>query len=439
MEYLSSDKIGIIDLGNSEVLEEALDDELVSERIGGAGISTALYERYKEEEPIVLGTGLLTGTLVPGSALGIITAKSPTTGSLCHAPFTLYAGVELKYSGFDYLVIKGRAEKPVYLWIHDGIVDIEDATELWGKDTWVCTDNVRNKMGDDVIQTLVIGRAGEEGSDFSQLINNFWGSGDRWAFGSLFGSKNLKLLAIRGMGLLEIADPEGFVSSCKELLAEVKKGPYFGKAGIGEIMAAMGQEDVTEWIGPLVHRHRSCFNTPVPTSSFVFLDEDPKLLTESEKEEPGFLLTDVVALSAFKQMGLSGQQVCHVMKECAREGLDPLKVAHACQSSGKTGFEVIMGSLKDLKGEIDIEGVDTPFSPWCPQGPLFGDFGLSGQEETKKWWIRRQAIAYIFGIHPIFAIMAPELSEERLLNLAKIGTEIEFDTDTLDKLVDEIC
>ena len=111
MEYLSTNKIAIVDLANSKVSDQELDEDLVKEKMGGAGITTALYEQYQNEDPIVLGTGLLTGTLAPASALGMITAKSPLTGKVCHAPFTLYAGLELKYSGFDYVVIKGQIPK----------------------------------------------------------------------------------------------------------------------------------------------------------------------------------------------------------------------------------------------------------------------------------------------------------------------------------------
>jgi aldehyde:ferredoxin oxidoreductase len=129
----------------------------------------------------------------------MITAKSPLTGKVCHAPFTLYAGLELKYSGFDYVVIKGKSPKPVYLWMHDGVADISDAKDVWGKDVWTSTDTIREVMGDQLIQVLTIGKAGESESDFAQVCINYWASGDRWGFGKLFGQKKLKGVALRGM------------------------------------------------------------------------------------------------------------------------------------------------------------------------------------------------------------------------------------------------
>jgi aldehyde:ferredoxin oxidoreductase len=439
MEYLSSDKIAIIDLATSEITEEELPEELVSEKIGGAGITSQLYERFKEDDPIVLGTGLLTGTLVPASALGVITAKSALTEKVSHVPLTLYAGMELKYSGFDYIVIKGSAEKPVYLWIHDGIADIHSADDLWGKDVWETTDHIRKSMGDDFIQALAIGGAGESGADHAQVCINHWASGDRLGFGNLFGKKKLKLVAIRGMGLLEIADPEGFIDRCKVVLSDVKGEGFAGKNGIAELAAEMGHGDIEDWIGPLIHKHRSCFNTPLATNSFVFLDDDPKLLKESQIEEPGYLITDVYGLLGFKKLGLSASDSCKVLRDCARYGIDGVAVAELCEKAGIKDPEEIKKSLPDLKGPVAIAG-NGVFSPWAPYKALYEGFDLpTDGSQDAKWWERRQAVAYIFGIHPIFALMSPVLSEEKLLELAGIGTGLELTGETLGQVIASIC
>ncbi|MGA2316558.1 MAG: aldehyde ferredoxin oxidoreductase N-terminal domain-containing protein [Thermodesulfobacteriota bacterium] len=434
MEYLSTNKIAIIDLATSKITDQEVDEDLVREKIGGVGITTALYEQYQSEDPIVLGTGLLTGTLAPASALGMITAKSPLTGKVCHAPLTLYAGLELKYSGFDYLVIKGSSKKPVYLWIHDGVADISDAKDVWGKDVWASTDTIRELMGDSLIQVLVIGKAGESESDFAQVCINYWASGDRWGFGKLFGRKKLKLVALRGMSLLEVLDAEGFVKQCKELLSTLKAGAFADKKGIEEIPAAIGEEDIQKWLAPLVHRHQSCFNTPFPTNTFVFLDEDPGLLKESEKDEPGFLITDVYGLLGFKKLGLSAADACALLRECARYGIDAVAVAELSQKAGKKKPDEIKKSFSGLKGTLENIGKGR-FSPWSPPKPIFANFGGS---QDAQWWERRQAVAYIFGIHPIFALMSPELSEEKLIELANLGTGLGFTSEILDKVIADI-
>jgi len=434
MEYLSTKKIVIIDLATSKITDQELDKDLVREKIGGAGVTTALYDQYQGEDPIVLGTGLLTGTLAPASALGMITAKSPLTGKVCHAPLTLYAGLELKYSGFDYVVIKGKSPKPVYLWIHDGVADISDAKDVWGKDVWASTDAIRELMGDSLIQVLTIGKAGESESDFAQVCINYWASGDRWGFGKLFGQKKLKGVALRGMSLLEVSDAEGFVKQCKELLSALKAGAFVDKKGIAEIPVAIGEEDIQKWLAPLVHRHQSCFNTPFPTNTFVFLDEDPKLLKESEKKEPGFLITDVYGLLGFKKLGLSAADACALLRECARYGIDAVAVAELSQKAGKKKPDEIKKSFSGLKGTLENIGKGK-FSPWSPPKPIFANFGGS---QDAQWWERRQAVAYIFGIHPIFALMSPELSEEKLIELANLGTGLGFTSETLDNVIADI-
>ncbi|MFP4085222.1 MAG: aldehyde ferredoxin oxidoreductase N-terminal domain-containing protein [Desulfobacteraceae bacterium] len=426
MEYLASDKIAIVDLDSRDITEEELDEDLVLEKIGGVGITQSLYDRFEGEDPIVLGSGLLTGSLVPGSALSVMTAKSPLTGKVSHVPVVLDAGIEFKYSGFDYMVIKGKAQKPVYLWIHDGIVDINDADEVWGKDVWAATDYIREFMGDDLIQVMGIGKAGESGSPLATTCINYWQGGDRLGFGALFGQKKLKLIGLRGMGLLEIAEPEDFVEDCLALISTIKSGPLKGKKGIAQMAVTLGGEDIEDWISPLIHRHMACFNTPFPTNSFVFLDEDPALLEESKVNEPGMLLTDIHPLITLKKMGLSAKDACQVLKECAKYGIDAAAAAELSQKAGTTTPEDMVKSFPELKGPVDSAGTSI-FSPWAMVG-----------NQDRDTWERRQAVSYILGIHPLFALMTSELTEAKLLDLAGLGTELELTQETLDEVVAEV-
>jgi aldehyde:ferredoxin oxidoreductase len=432
MEFLSADKVLIVDLGSSEISEDELSEELVQEKIGGAAITKHLYEAHADGDPIVIGTGLLTGTLFPAAASGIITAKSPVTGKIAHCPVTFKTGLEIQYAGFDYIVIKGRSQQPALLWIHDGVADIEDAADVWGKDVWETTDTWRQAMGDDLIQTLVIGPAGENGSDFAQVCCNYWASADRFGFGKLFGEKNLKGAAFRGMGLLEIANAEEFVEQCLDVLEDIKEGDVLGNAGVGDICAAIGHPDVKEWLAPIVHRHSACYNTPVATSTFVFLDDDPARLEESDHPDPGHLLTDIFGLIACKEAGLSAEDACRLLKACTRYGIDAVAVAQLSKAAGKSALSDIQDSLGQLSGPVEVPG-NGIFSPWCPLQPVFGEFEDAG--DPAAWWERRQAVAYIFGIHPMFAVMAPELVEDDLLEVSTAGTDIEFSPETLDAAV----
>ena len=435
MEYLSNDKILVVDLGNGDVEEEELSEDLVAERIGGAGVNAHLYGKYAGDDPIVLGVGLLTGTMYPASAASVLTAKSPVTGKLCHCPVTLKVGIEIKYAGFDYIVIKGRSDKPVYLWIHDGVADIADAADVWGKDVWETTDAWRKQVGDDLLQTLVIGPAGEKGLDCAQVCYNYWTGPDRFGIGKLFGQRHLKGMAFRGMGLLEAAEPEDFVDEAFELLDAVKGNDFMSKKGLGPICGALGEADAEEWLSPVVHRHSADYFTPYATNTFAFIDEDPATVTETAKPAPGVLISDIPALLAFKKLGLSALDAAKAMRACARQGVDPLAAATAGGKAGKTAIDDILAQIAAATEPAAIEG-NGVFSPWCPGKPIFGDFGES---DTGAWWERRQAVAAIFGIQPVFAVMCPQLTEESLISLSNIGGELELDQETLDTVVDDIA
>jgi aldehyde:ferredoxin oxidoreductase len=432
MEFLASDQIAIVDLASGEVETEEFSDELCQEKIGGAGVNLALYNQYADEDPIVLGAGLFTGAMVPGSCLGVATGKSPLTGQVAHAPLTQYLGMELKYSGFDYIVIKNAAASPKMLWVHDGILDVEDAAGLWGLDVWAAVDKVRADKGDDLIQVLGAGPAAEKGSDLAGLMINYWPSGDRFGLGKALAAKNLKLVAIRGLGLLEIADDEEFVEQCVALQAAVKGGAWAGQKGLVDLAKAMGQDALAEWLAPLVHRHRANFNTPFAANTFLFLEGDPSELAEPAAEEMGVLLTDLDAAAGFQQMGLSLKDAGEIIKQCAKLGLDPGLAAKVCAASGKNDAAAISGALDGLGGPV--EGLSGPFSPWVPQAAMFG---LSEPGDA-AWWTRRQALAHLFGLDPLFILLAPELSEEKLVELAALGTELEFSQEGLDAVIGEI-
>lgn len=430
MEYLSTEQILIVDLASGEVEEEELEDSMVEAHIGGIGISMALYEKYQDDDPVVIGTGLLTGTTYPASGASQITAKSPVTGKVCHCPVIYKVGMEIKYAGFDYIVIKGRSEKPVYLWVHDGVADIQDAGDIWGKDVWESTDDLRTLVGDGLLQTMMIGPAGEKQSDFAQICLNHWNSPDRFGFGKLFGAKNLKGVAFRGMGMIEVAEPEDFVERSLEILNEIKENDFLKEKGLPSILTALGEKGGGEWINPIVHRHSADYFTPYATNTSLFLDEDADRLEESEKEEPGVLVSDLFALLSLKKAGLAAKDAGQVLKACAKYGIDPYAVA---ELSGGSTLDEMTGAFDNLRGALEIPGKEL-FTPWCPTRPIFNDFGLS-EDETLDWWERRQAVSMIFGIQPMFALMCPELTEENMLELAELGTDLDLDQDLLDTVV----
>jgi aldehyde:ferredoxin oxidoreductase len=196
---------------------------------------------------------------------------------------------------------------------------------------------------------------------------------------------------------------------------------------------ALGENGFKEWLAPVVHRHSACYNTPYPTNTFAFLSEDPQKMEETENEEPGFLITDLFGLMGFKKAGFNVNDACELLKVCARYGIDAAGVAEQSLAAGKTSIADVSEGLAGFTGDVTRPGKGV-FSPWCPTQPIFGEFDAAGAD-VAAWWERRMAVAYIFGIHPIFAVMSPEIVEDDLVEIATIGTELEISQEILDNAV----
>jgi aldehyde:ferredoxin oxidoreductase len=449
MGNLTSNIALIIDLATGENRQEAIEDDFYLEYVGGASASVALYDKYRDDDPIILGTGLLTGTFFPGSALGTITAMSSRTGVLSHSPFCLYGGMELKFTGFDFVVIKGQAQEPVYLWLHDQVANIHGASGLWGKDTWETTDELRRALGEDLIQVLCIGEAGERVCGASEIILNYWSIGDRMGFGDVLGRKKVKAIAMRGLGIFDLSKPAEFVEECSQLHLSIRSGSISGYRGNIEFPDYLENASLKSWVERLVHRCNSCFGCPYPCNTFLKYREESSVMQETEVQEPGFLVTDVAALLSLKKAGLSAETAANVLELCSRKSLDALAVASYAHKKELTSYDSIKDCFSGIIDSIDasemqpwssdIQAANAElqrkvFSTWTPPKPLFEGFGLDGGEDANvEWWIRRNALAYVTGICPIFTLMSPQIDEERVIEALKLGTDLNLSVEDLDR------
>ncbi len=196
-------KILFVDLSKGELKDEALDEKLCREFIGGYGIGARIiYNRQKAGvDPLgpdnILGfmTGPLTGTATPfGSRYGVVVGKSPLTGTWGDANSGGDFGPHLKFAGYDGVFFIGVSPKPVYLFIKDGKADLRDASHLWGKDTHETEDMLKAELGKEV-RVANIGPAGEKLSLISAIINNKGRAAGRSGVGAVMGSKKLKAIA----------------------------------------------------------------------------------------------------------------------------------------------------------------------------------------------------------------------------------------------------
>jgi aldehyde:ferredoxin oxidoreductase len=225
-------KILRVDLTSARVWTEPT-ARYAEEWIGGRGINVWIL--HNEVKPwvtpfdpanrLIFGTGVLVGTLAPAATRLTIEAKSPMTGGLGSANACGFFSPELKFAGYDHIVFQGRARRPVYLWIDDDRVEIMDASHLWGKTTWEADDLIKEDIGDDKIQTACIGPAGENLVRAACIITNRARAAGRCGLGAVMGSKNLKAVAVRGSGAIEVSHPARFMSEVDKAWGKIRRCP----------------------------------------------------------------------------------------------------------------------------------------------------------------------------------------------------------------------
>jgi len=215
-----------VDLGGGKIWTTPLDGDTARKYIGGIGLGIKLaldlvkpgIDPLGPENVLILATGPLAGTIAPTAGNGFaFTAKSPLTGAVGEAKAHGFFGAEVKRAGYDVIIIYGRAEKPVYLWIDDDSVHLMDARHLWGKPPAEVEDRIREELGDYYIRVASIGPAGEKLSRIAAIINDKTRAAGRTGMGAVMGSKNLKAIAVRGTKDVRVADPEGLMEFSKEL------------------------------------------------------------------------------------------------------------------------------------------------------------------------------------------------------------------------------
>ncbi|MDF1513061.1 MAG: aldehyde ferredoxin oxidoreductase N-terminal domain-containing protein, partial [Anaerolineae bacterium] len=160
------------------------------------------------ENTLSVMVGVLTGAPISGQSRVSVTAKSPVSGMADASEAGGFWPAELKFSGFDGIVIRGKSPTPVYLWVHDGEVELRDAAALMGKFTADVEDAIREELEDKRIQVMQCGPAAERGVRFSALVNNANRVNGRGGMGLVMASKNLKAIAVRGRQRPELADSD---------------------------------------------------------------------------------------------------------------------------------------------------------------------------------------------------------------------------------------
>jgi aldehyde:ferredoxin oxidoreductase len=373
-----------VDLSNRKVEVEDLDENLIRKYIGGLGIEAKiLYEETTPEtDPLSPGnilmavTGPYTGTGVPTSGRHHLVSRSPLTGFFGESNVGGSWAVHLKRAGFDGILIKGKSEAPVYLWIRDGKMEFRDARPIWGKDSYESAEWLKQETAKEAT-AAVIGPAGERMAKIASIphIGHIVRAAARTGLGAVMGSKNLKAVVVFGEGPIPIAKPDELKTYIKEVTPHIQgTTEAFGKFGTSggiDNYEKIGNFPVKNWrqgrwagakkiSGVAMHDtilsgRKACMHCPIACGRHIKVTEGPYAPMDCEGPEyetigtlGGLcLVDDLVAIAKANQL-------------CNQYGLDTISVggiiAFAMEAYEKgiltkkdtNGIELVWGNAKAM-------------------------------------------------------------------------------------------
>ena len=222
-------KIAYIDLDKEAIQLEPIPMEWRRKFVGGRGLDAyLLYTNTSEgcdplgpDNVVIISAGLLGGSLASASSRTHIAAKSPLTNLFGSANMGGFFAPEMRWSGIDHFVIRGKADRPIYIYVHDGEIEFRDAGSVWGAGVYDTQAIIRKELGDEETQILCIGQAGENLVRFASVMTGRKDAGARTGMGAVLGSKNLKAIACRGTMAIEIHQPEEALEYNKKTIDQV--------------------------------------------------------------------------------------------------------------------------------------------------------------------------------------------------------------------------
>ena len=218
-----------VNLTDGAIENRPLSMDFAEKYIGGRGFSSRILwdemkpgiDPYSPENVVVLASGPLNGTPTPSASRLVTAAKSPMTGALGDANSGGYFSAEMKYAGFDAVVITGASKEPVYLMIDDGKAELRPAVHLWGMKISETSRRLEEEIGDEDIHICSIGPAGENRVRYACIVTDEESVGGRCGIGAVFGAKCLKAVVVRGSQNVGIADPKRFKKTLDDYLETI--------------------------------------------------------------------------------------------------------------------------------------------------------------------------------------------------------------------------
>ncbi len=471
-------RILAVDLSKRKVTVEPLENEAYDRFIGGTGLNA--YLLWKEvlpevnplspENPLIFGFGPLVGTQAPCGNRFTVTFKSPLTGIYGDSNAGGVFAPEVKFAGYDGVIIHGKAEKPVYLWIHNDEVEIRDADHLWGKDTWETEVRIREDLGDPEVKTLCIGPAGENLVKYAVLVGSHNRVAGRCGAGCVAGFKKLKAIAVRGTKEIAVHDSESLNNSFRDTAALLNRpdniaAQYYRRFGTNSAMFAHStligcaavrnfQDNVYEKYGDIDGEafeknfktgNRACFRCPLACDQAWEIKEGKFAGETGEKLE---LSTTMAFGVVVDNNDLAS--ICHLQNLTGRLGLDVIELgdtlgmAMECWEKGiltekethgirlnwgnvdaiveltrmialRQGFGQILA--EGVKGAAELIGKGAPDYAMHVKG-----LGMTGEEvKTTQGWALAFAVNVRGGDHlkgcPLYERVPTDVSKEIARNV----------------------
>jgi aldehyde:ferredoxin oxidoreductase len=364
-----------VDLSDRKVEVMDLDEALIRKYIGGLGIEAKILleetgpgtDPLSPENVLMAVTGPYTGTGVPTSGRHHVVARSPLTGLFGESNVGGSWAVHFKRAGFDGIVIQGKSEAPLYLWIREGKVEFRDAKPIWGKDSYESAEWLKRETAKEAT-AAVIGPAGERMAKIASIphIGHIVRAAARTGLGAVMGSKNLKAMVVFGEGPIPVAKPDELKARIKEITPHIQgTTEAFGKLGTSggiDNYEKIGNFPIKNWregrwagakkiSGAAMHDtilsgRRACMHCPIACGRHIKVTEGPYAPMEGEGPEyetigtlGGLcLVDDLVAIAKANQL-------------CNQYGLDTISVG------GIIAF-AMEAYEKGILTRSDTDGVD---------------------------------------------------------------------------------
>jgi len=300
--YAYTGKILHVNLTNQSTRIQRVGEDFLKKYVGGVCLATRLVydntprgvDPLSPENALCFAASVFAATPVPVGTKHAVAAKSPLTGFIADCLASSYFSGTIRRAGYDAIVITGKAEKPIYLFIDDDVVEFRDAAHLWGKETFETEEAIRADIGDQSVRACTIGPAGENLVRFANITNDRGRQAGRGGLGAVMGSKLLKAIAIRGTRSIEVADREGLCAMALELSQKaqgIKTEKYRVLGTVANVLALnrLGilptrnfQEGIFEAAeqvsGEYLHEHHkekavACFGCPIACEQVVSVKE----------------------------------------------------------------------------------------------------------------------------------------------------------------------